>query len=64
MSHTVEVSDEGTIRIPAEVLDRVKPHTRFVVAVYNDTVVLRPERQDQSFWAPATPEEWAEDLRQ
>jgi len=63
MSHTVEVSDEGTIRLPADVLEQVKPHTRFIVEVHNGTVVLRPEEKENPFWATATPEERAEDLR-
>jgi hypothetical protein len=64
MSHTVEVSDEGTIRLPSDVLEQVKPHTRFVVEVHNGTVVLRPEDTEKPFWATATPKERAEDLRQ
>jgi len=64
MSHTVEVSDEGIIRLPSDVLEQVKPHTRFVVEVHNRIVVLRPENEEQPFWATATPEEWVKDFRQ
>lgn len=64
MSHTVEVSDAGTIQLPADVLEQVKPHSRFIVEVHNGTVVLRPENGEQPFWATATPEEWVKDFRQ
>ena len=64
MNHTVEVSDEGTIRLPSDVLEQMKPHTRFIVEVQNRTVVLRPEDKEQPFWATATPEERAEHFRQ
>ncbi len=64
MSHTIELSAEGTIHLPPDVLEQVKPHTRFVVEVDNDTVVLRPEGKTQPFWATATPKERADDLRQ
>ncbi len=63
MSHTVEVSNEGTIRLPSDVLEQVKPHTRFVVEVDNDTVILRPEDKERPFWATATREEKAERFR-
>jgi hypothetical protein len=70
MSHTVEISNEGTIRLPSDVLERMKPHTRFVVEVHNHIVVLRPEDEQQPFWATATPEEkterfrrWIEEIR-
>jgi adenylate kinase len=64
MSHTVEISNEGTIRLPSDVLERMKPHTRFVVEVDNHIVVLRPEDEQQPFWATATREEWVKDFRQ
>ncbi len=64
MSQIVEVNEEGMLSLPAEVLERVKPHRRFVVEVSNSTLILRPEAKAQPFWATATPEERAEDLRQ
>jgi hypothetical protein len=45
------------------VLEKVKPHTRFVVEMQNGTLILRPETKAQPFWATATPEERAQDLR-
>ena len=64
MSHTVEVSDEGTIRLPSDVLEQVKPHTRFVVEVHNGTMILRPADPKKPFWATATPQERTERFRQ
>jgi hypothetical protein len=64
MSHIVEVTEEGAIQLPPEMLETVKPHTRFVVEMQNGTLILRPETKAQPFWATATPEEWVKDFRQ
>ena len=60
MSQVVELNEEGTLRLPPEVIEQVKPHKRFAVEVDNGTVILRPEAEEQPFWATATPEEWVE----
>jgi hypothetical protein len=52
------------LSLPAEVLEQVKPHKRFVVEVQNGTLVLHPESELLPFWATTTPEERAKDLRQ
>lgn len=64
MSQTVEVNKEGTLLIPADVLEQMKPHTRFIVEVDQDRMVLRPENKEQPFWVTARPEEWVKDFRQ
>ncbi len=64
MSRVVEVNEEGKLSLPAEVLEQVRPHRRFVVEVSNGALILRPEVKTQPFWATATPEERAKDLRQ
>jgi len=64
MGQIVEVNDEGAIYLPAELLQQVRPHKRFVVQVVSGMLVLRPEDKALPFWATATPEEQAEDLRQ
>jgi len=64
MSEVVEINEEGAITLPAEVLEQVKPHKRFVVEVHNGALVLHPEAESLPFWATATPEERAKDLRQ
>lgn len=64
MSQVVEINEEGTLRLPPEVIEQVKPYKRFAVEVDNGILILRPEPKEQPFWATATPEERAEDLRQ
>jgi hypothetical protein len=64
MSQVVEINDEGELSLPAEVLEQVKPHRRFVVQLIGEMLILRPEDKSLPFWATATPEERAEDLRQ
>ena len=64
MNHTVKMSDEGLIRLPSDVLEQLKPHTRFIVEVRDRTVVLRPEAEEKPFWATATPEEWVKDFHE
>ncbi len=64
MSQVVELTDAGTIHLPAEVLEQVKPHRRFVVRVVDGGLVLQPEDQKPPFWATATPEEWVANFHQ
>ena len=64
MNQVVEISEEGVLSLPAEVLEQVKPHKRFMVKVHDGTLVLHPESEPLPSWATATPEERAEDLRQ
>jgi hypothetical protein len=62
MSEVLEVDAEGSLRLPAELLGNAKPHTRYVVDIQGDTLILRPEAA-RPFWATATPEERAEAFR-
>jgi hypothetical protein len=64
MNPIVEVNEEGALYLPADVLEQVKPHRRFIVEVSNGTLVLRPKTQAKPFWATATPEEWVQSFRQ
>jgi hypothetical protein len=64
MSQVVEINEEGTLRLPPEVIEQVKPHKRFAIEVDNGTLILRPETEEQPFWATATPEEWVEHFHQ
>ena len=59
MSQVLEVDANGALYLPAELLDHLKPHTRFVLEVQGETLVLRPENS-QPFWATATPQERAQ----
>lgn len=72
MSLIVEVSESGTLQLPAEILQAIGPNTRFVVEVERDRysvakqyrLILSPVPPKQPFWATATPEERAERLMQ
>ena len=64
MNQVVEINEEGVLSLPAEVLEQVKPHKRFVVEVHNGTLVLHPESEPLPFWATATPEEWVKSFRE
>ncbi|NEQ21787.1 MAG: AbrB/MazE/SpoVT family DNA-binding domain-containing protein [Microcoleus sp. SIO2G3] len=64
MSSIVEVSEAGTLQLPAEILQAIQPNTRFVVEVESDRLILSPIPPEQPFWATATPEERAERLMQ
>jgi hypothetical protein len=62
MSQIVEVDEHGTIRLPADLLTTVKPHTRFALERRGATLVLRPVAP-QPLWATTTPEERAAAVR-
>jgi hypothetical protein len=62
MSQIVEVGEDGSLRLPPELLERVKPRTRFVVQRVSGALILQPEGDAPPFWATATPQERAEDL--
>lgn len=68
MSSIVEVSESGTLQLPAEILQAIKPNTHFVVEVDSVgkqyRIILSPVPPEQPFWATATPEERAERLMQ
>lgn len=63
MNQIVETNEDGGLYLPAKVLEQVKPHRRFVVQRVNGMLILQPENAALPFWATATPEEQAEDLR-
>ena len=64
MSLIVEVSESGTLQLPAEILQAIEPNTRFVIEVESDRLILSPVPPNQPFWATATPEERAERFHQ
>lgn len=70
MNSIIELNEEGGIYLPAKILEFVRPHTRFIVEVQGDVLMLRPEETAQSekpkqpFWETATPQEQAESFRQ
>jgi len=64
MNLIVEVNESGALYLPAEILAAIKPNTRFMVEVKNETLILHPETPVLPFWSTATPTERAERLMQ
>lgn len=62
MSEIVEVDERGAIQLPASLLAAVKPHTRYVLEVQGESLVLHPVATPPS-WQTATPQERAEAVR-
>ncbi len=63
MEQIIEVSAEGTIQLPTEVLAQIRPQSRFVIATHNGTLVLKPADGTPFFWETASTEEWIADFR-
>jgi hypothetical protein len=63
MEHVIEVNEDGSISLPAEVVGDVAPRTRFVVERQNGKLILEPESAS-AFWEKLTPAERAADFRQ
>ena len=62
MPSIVEISTEGHLHLPAEIVQTLQPHTRFSIAIENGRLILSPLPPEQPHWAIATPEERAEHL--
>jgi len=62
MTYTIEVNEQGALYLPPELLGKVKPHTRYVLGVQGDTLILYPEKP-QPLWATATPKKRARVFR-
>ncbi|MFQ4136404.1 hypothetical protein PGN35_008790 [Nodosilinea sp. PGN35] len=61
MAVIVEVSETGTIQLPPQVLDAIRPNTRFRIEVSDENrLILFPVGSGLPFWATATPQERAE----
>ncbi len=65
MTYILEISQQGDLQIPADILPHIKPHTRYQVEIQGETLILRPQNK-QPFWQIATPtqrvakfKEWA-----
>lgn len=64
MNPIVEIHEDGTLHLPAEVLEAIKPNTRFLIEVDREKLILHPELKPQPFWATATPAERAKRFRE
>ena len=56
MTYILEISQQGSLQIPSDILARIKPHTRYQVEVQGEMLILRPQK-DQPFWITATPDQ-------
>ncbi|MGD0901058.1 MAG: hypothetical protein ABR915_24775 [Thermoguttaceae bacterium] len=56
----LEVSDDGVLRVPGELLAGARPHAQFELDVLGDLVLLRPAGTTGALWRQATPIERAE----
>ena len=52
MSSIVEVSESGTLQLPAEILQAIRPNTRCLVEVESDRLILSPFPQSNPFGQP------------
>ena len=59
----VEISDDGALHLPADLLTGAKPHTKYKLDVYGDTILLRPADAEQPLWEIRDPIERAEAFR-
>ncbi len=60
----VEVNDEGLLALSSDLLEHAPPRTRYHVRMHGSVIVLTPLSEPPPFWATASPEERAQDLRQ
>lgn len=54
MRYVVEVDEQGSMTVPPELQAVVRPHSRYLLEVQGDVLVLRPVAE-QPFWVAATP---------
>jgi hypothetical protein len=60
----LEVSDDGVLHVPGELLAGAQPHAQFELDVLGEVVVLRPAGAERPFWRQATPGQRAEAFEQ
>ncbi len=56
----VEISDDGALHVPAELLAGAKPHAKYELDVCGDTIVLRPAVPEEPHCKYPNPAERAE----
>ncbi len=59
----VESGDDGALHVPAELLTVAKPHTKYVLDVYDDLIVLRPTDGTGPLWRNMDPAQRAEEFK-
>ncbi len=60
----LEVSDDGVLHVPGELLPGARPRAQFELDVLGEIVVLRPAGTERPFWRQANPVERAEAFQQ
>ncbi len=58
----VETGDDGALHLPAELLTAATPHTKYVLDVYDDLIVLRPADGPEPMWKNPDPAKRAEEF--
>jgi hypothetical protein len=62
-SYILEVSEEGVLRLPPELIHQIKLYSRYRLEIQDDTLILYPQ-SDQPLWTVSSPEQRAAQLRQ
>ncbi len=63
MMQVMETNAKGDLYLPSKMLNRAKPHTRYIVEVTDTQIVLRPESQ-RPLWEAASLDKRIAALRQ
>ncbi len=53
MAYIVEADDKGALIVPPELRDVVRPHSRYMIEVQGEVLILRPQN-GEPFWATAS----------
>ncbi len=56
MTYLLEISQNGVLKLPSDLLPHIQLYTRYQVEIQGETLILRPQ-QNQPFWKTATPEQ-------
>ncbi len=54
MGYVVEISQQGGLQLPPEILSQLKKHTRYQLEIQGETLILHPQKEEP-FWVTATP---------
>jgi hypothetical protein len=54
MTYTLEISDQGGLQIPPELLPAGHTYTRYQLEIEGETLILRPQKSE-AFWITASP---------
>ncbi len=63
MEQIIEADANGVLVLSPEISAAIKPHARYALAEENGKMTLTL-KEENPFWATATPEEWVADFRQ